>query len=743
MPVNGLSRHLRKPIRDLIAVGGQVARDGGHMLIEGPPAVADAVCAHTEELLRHVIPSVSAEEAELVRSLLADAGASVIYITSPDIARQAVAEIVAGAPDVVGLDFETEVLPAFRQPIPVKFNKDGNIAARQPRDGAAGIALDPYRSKARLVQAWPGGAHVYVFDMRSVTWSDIAPLFALPLAIFNVVFEVKRLLHEAKIEPTGRIYDVMTAIWLTDGRRPSLGEAVAINYGLNIPKELGASDWSSDILTAEQLEYAALDPVLCRLLWNTQQNELFDDIDKQCQEVVDAVTPAIARMELNGMPIDVAAHRAQIARWQTELAAVESALHHVSPLRDLRKPTELQAHLNDVLDAELLTAWPSTDTGKLTTRRQQLQLNTHLPALTELLQVRGLQKLIDAFGESLIEAINPVTGRLHTSFLPAGARTGRFAARGPNLQQMPKRREASFRKIFAAPAGQLVMALDYSQIELRAVGELISDWFGYDSILRQWFAAGTDAHTVTAMLMTGKNRPEDITEDERQLAKPCNFGLLYRMGNRGFYKYLRVNFAPDITFEEACELRARFFAGYPDMARWQDEYARHCREQGYTQTVAGRRWRWKWKAQKPEDVDEDIPFYEDVIVGFHGAYAVNHPVQGSCAEVMQIALTRLGQALRDEPAQLIATVHDEAVLLVPDDIASVERIGAIAQQEMIAAFVEVFPDAPTMNLVDAKVGPTWGDLQALPDWLQNHRPTESSVSSGESIRSEMVHHQDD
>ena len=299
--------------------------------------------------------------------------------------------------------------------------------------------------------------------------------------------------------------------------------------------------------------------------------------------------------------------------------------------------------------------------------------------------------MLDAFGESLLEAINPVTGRLHTSFLIAGASTGRFAARGPNLQQAPKQREAGFRKIFAAPAGQLVMALDYNQIELRAVAELISDWFGYDSILRQSFAAGVDAHTATAMSMTGKNRPEDVTKDERQLAKPCNFGLLYRMGNRGFYNYLRVNFVPDITFENACELRARFFAGYPDMARWQDEYARHTREQGYTQTVAGRRWRWKWRAQNPEDVDEDTPFYEDVIAGFRGAYAINHPVQGSSAEVMQIALPRLDQALRDAPVQIIATVHDEVVLLVPDDSNSVKRIGAIARQEMIAAFLEVFP----------------------------------------------------
>jgi DNA polymerase-1 len=196
------------------------------------------------------------------------------------------------------------------------------------------------------------------------------------------------------------------------------------------------------------------------------------------------------------------------------------------------------------------------------------------------------------------------------------------------------------------------------------------------------------------------------------------------MGNSGFYNYLRVNFGFNGTFEDACDLRASFFASYPDIARWQDEYGRHTRKQGFTQTVAGRRWHWKWLAPNPDDVDEDTPFYEDVIVGFNGSYAVNHPIQGSCAEVMQIALTRLDRALRDAPIQIIATVHDEAVLLVPNDLASVERIGAIAQQEMIAAFVEVFPDAPTMNLVDCKVGPTWGDLQALQDWLRKHRPTE-------------------
>jgi DNA polymerase I-like protein with 3'-5' exonuclease and polymerase domains len=149
----------------------------------------------------------------------------------------------------------------------------------------------------------------------------------------------------------------------------------------------------------------------------------------------------------------------------------------------------------------------------------------------------------------------------------------------------------------------------------------------------------------------------------------------------------------------------------------QDDYSRHSREQGFTETMCGRRWRWAWRAQAADDLDEDEDFYSDKLIGFNGAYAINHPVQGSSAEVMMVALTRLDRVLRNEPAELIATVHDEAVLLVPDDLAALERIGAIAQKEMIAAFLEVFPDAPTPGLVDPAVGHTWGDLVPLQQWL--------------------------
>src|SRR4249920_393233 len=141
MTIANLPKHLRNPLLDLLAAGGCVAREGSRVLIDGPPQLADAVRAHAHELTQHVVPSVNADEAELVRSLLSDAGASVTYTTSPSAARAAVTEICAGTPDVIGLDFETEVLPAYRQPIPIKFTREGHLAIRQARDGAAAAAL--------------------------------------------------------------------------------------------------------------------------------------------------------------------------------------------------------------------------------------------------------------------------------------------------------------------------------------------------------------------------------------------------------------------------------------------------------------------------------------------------------------------------------------------------------------------------------------------------------------------------
>jgi DNA polymerase-1 len=149
-------------------------------------------------------------------------------------------------------------------------------------------------------------------------------------------------------------------------------------------------------------------------------------------------------MELNGMPIDIAAHRRQVAQWEADLIPAQAALSAASPLRDIQRPTELQLYLRELLNDDDIAAWPLTETGMLSTRRQQLQINSDLPAIDELLKVRALRKMLESFGESLITAINPVTGRLHASFLIAGASTGRFSARGPRCRRAGERASGGY-----------------------------------------------------------------------------------------------------------------------------------------------------------------------------------------------------------------------------------------------------------------------------------------------------------
>jgi DNA polymerase I len=700
------------------AAGGTVALDGENLVLDGDKAsrsLAQELRQNADCIRTYLTPSVSEEEAQRVCGYLDKAEARVALVTENAAAVSAVAELISdvGASGVLGIDMETTPLDHLRGPIPIRINKDGTRSKLQSKTGTAGLALDPYQSRVRLIQAWAGGRHVYVFDLDHVDFNVLAPLWAQPMAIFNAVFEVKRLLAMG-VKPSGRIFDVMTAIWLTDGQRPSLEKAAMIYFELDIPKALGASDWGCPDLTEEQIEYAALDAVLCVLLWQTQR-DMFDEADEQVQGLCDEMVAAISRMELNGMPIDRAAHLKQVAGWEVDLVVARKLLHAASDQHDVTTRSGLRAHLLNVgVDIE---SWPTTKSGLLSTRNQLLQLNADLPAVSELLEVRRLEKLIQAFGQGLIDEINPITGRVHASFLPAGASTGRFSSRGPNLQQMPKNRLAGFRKIFRAPEGRLLMALDYSQIELRAAGEIISEWFGADSILRQGFAVGIDAHIATAMRMTGKQTPDEITDAERQAAKPCNFGLLYRMGERGFHLYLRAHAAaaglPEVSYAEACARRTAFLEGYPDLAAWQGEYSYQSRKQGYTETIAGRRWRWCWDALHPNNLDPEEPFYLDKLEGFRGSYAVNHPIQGSSAEVMQIALVRLDRALRGHDIEMVATVHDEAVLIVPDNDAVVTTVARVAVAEMTAAFLEIFPEAPTIGLIDASAGPTWGDLQGV------------------------------
>jgi DNA polymerase-1 len=722
---------LYRSIRAFLRDGGTIWRDRGRVLLRHDKQDrATVLAASLEALERLCVPAVTEEQAALTRAVLEAAGTSAAYIDDPNEAALAVlalrdacrAERAEHGRAAIGLDMETEVMPELHSEVLVKFTQAGAPAKRQPKEGAAGLALDPYSSRVRLCQLWAGRGAVRVFDMRAVPWSVLDLLLDDPSinwAAFAATFEAKRLLVERGHTPAGRLFDTRTAIWLTHGRLPDLEEAAQRVFGLTVPKALGASDWSVDTLTREQIEYAALDSVLACALWHEQRNhfEADDPEAEVAQRVADNAIEAVARAELHGVGFERDTHARMVAGWHAELQEHEAARATAVPGFDWRNRQALQDHLAANLSEAELDRWPRTKTGLLGTRRTTLVQAKHVAGITEHLEVKRLAKLLDTFGESLPVKINPQTGRLHTALLIAGARSGRFSSRAPNLQQMPKLRSPVFRRVFVAGEGKLLMAADYSQIELRAVAETLYATIGYSS-MRDGFTEGLDAHLTTALHLTGKNDPDAVTKEERNQAKPANFGLVYGMSARGFYFYVRDQYQPDITEAEAFDLYEATHAAYPELAEWHAFQEAQCRADGYVSTPLGRRWHWHWLARDEDEIDYDRGFIEDQRSGFYRNYSFNHPIQGGCAEVILIATARVDRALRGLPARIALSVHDELLIELAADPQVIADARTIVCEEMTAAFLHVFPDAPTLGLVEPTIGRSWGEQVPVDDWLQ-------------------------
>jgi DNA polymerase I-like protein with 3'-5' exonuclease and polymerase domains len=167
-----------------------------------------------------------------------------------------------------------------------------------------------------------------------------------------------------------------------------------------------------------------------------------------------------------------------------------------------------------------------------------------------------------------------------------------------------------------------------------------------------------------------------------------------------------------MTEEDAADVIATWRDTYPRIVEWQNDQRWRTKQDGYVSTVGGRRWWWEWRAKEWDDPRlDDLEDWqvEDAVSGFSYTYACNHPIQGTCAEVMQVALAHIDRALRPYDARLVATIHDEVVLVVKDDPATIRAVRRILRCKMTRAWLEFFPDAPRRGLVDIGVGYTWAD----------------------------------
>jgi DNA polymerase-1 len=352
-------------------------------------------------------------------------------------------------------------------------------------------------------------------------------------------------------------------------------------------------------------------------------------------------------MERNGVLLDSNLLHVQSHELGVKLIELEARAHEAAEQPfNLNSPKQIQEILFDKLKLPVKkktpSGAPSTDEEVL----QELALDYPLPKI--LLEYRGMAKLKSTYTDKLPKMVNRATGRVHTSYAQAVAVTGRLASSDPNLQNIPIRSVEGrrIREAFIAPPGSCIVAADYSQIELRIMAHLSGD-----AGLLQAFANNEDVHRATAaeIFMT---TPAEVTTEQRRYAKVINFGLIYGMSAFGLAKQLGIERGAAQAYI------ARYFARYPGVRDYMDSTREQARQQGYVETVFGRRL-WLPEINSSNAMKRQ---------GAERA-AINAPMQGTAADLIKLAMIQVQRWLETEnlKTRLIMQVHDELVLEVPDD----------------------------------------------------------------------------
>lgn len=404
-------------------------------------------------------------------------------------------------------------------------------------------------------------------------------------------------------------------------------------------------------------------------------------LERVYREIEMPLVPVLERIEANGVLVDAVELRRQSHDLARRMHAAQLKSHAIAgrPF-NLDSPRQLQAILFDELKLDAAVKTPG---GQPSTNEEALEAIADAHPLPRLiLEYRGLAKLRSTYTEKLPDAVNPDTGRVHTSYHQAGAATGRLASSDPNLQNIPIRTEDGrrIRKAFVAPEGRLIVACDYSQIELRIMAHLSED-----AGLLQAFASGQDVHRATAAEVFGVGSPEAVTSDQRRAAKAINFGLMYGMSAFGLARAL------GIARGEAQDYIALYFARYPGVRDYMERTRAQARDTGFVETVFGRR------LYLP-----DIHARNQGLRSGAERAAINAPMQGTAADIIKRAMIAVDAWLQPfaTRALMIMQVHDELVFEV--DANFVEPLLVEVRQRMQSA-----ADLRVLLVVDAGVGLNW------------------------------------
>ena len=441
----------------------------------------------------------------------------------------------------------------------------------------------------------------------------------------------------------------------------------------------------------DAVKYAAEDADITLRLWQLFKPQLHRARVTTVYETLERpLVPVLAGMEMQGITVDRDVLARMSNAFAQKLAQLEDEIQDTAGEKfNVGSPKQLGEVLFDRMGV------PGGEKGKtgaygtgadvledITTLEDSNPQGAKLAA--RVLDWRQIAKLKSTYTDALQTAINPETGRVHTSYSIAGANTGRLASTDPNLQNIPVRTEEGrrIREAFVAPPGKVLVSLDYSQIELRILAHIADI-----PALQQAFKDGIDIHALTASEMF--NVPLDqMTSDIRRRAKAINFGVIYGISGFGLARNLRIPRA------EAQGFIDRYFERFPGIKEYMSETVQFAQKHSFVQTLFGR------KIHTPE-INAKGPG-----AGFAKRAAINAPIQGTAADVIRRAMIRMPAAIADLPAKMLLQVHDE--LLFEVDESAADDLAKVAKQVMENAHHPVV-DLKVPLTVEAGKGRNWAE----------------------------------
>jgi DNA polymerase-1 len=500
-----------------------------------------------------------------------------------------------------------------------------------------------------------------------------------------------------RVQPLG--FDTMIAEWLANPNSRNLGlkNLAWVRQDIrmtNIEELIGKG--KKQITMAEvpielAAPYAAHDAeVVLRLLPELEANlqdcqatDLMDEVEMPLVEV-------LADMEMRGVALDTDFLAKMSAELGRRLSNIEAEIYEAcgGPF-NLNSPQQLSDALFTRLKLQPPDRTAKTSTGFYSTAAGVLEALQGKHKVVDLvLEYRELAKLRSTYLDALPVQVNPRTGRVHTSYNQAGAVTGRIASSDPNLQNIPIRSELGreVRKGFIASPGSYLLSVDYSQVELRIVAHMAQD-----QAMLEAFRLGQDIHAATAAAIYGVPI-EKVSKDQRRRAKGINFGLIYGISAYGLMRYT------ELTLAESEDFMEKYFQQFPGVKRFLDHIRYLAAEQGYVETLLGRR---RYFPGLKNQTNRNIRNREE-------REAINAPVQGTAADIMKIAMLRIPDALKNSGlnAQMLLQVHDEVVLECPKG--ELRKAAEVVQETMENAYPLSVP-----LVTEARYGLNWGEMSPL------------------------------